>query len=127
MATVTRLDTHVVAWLYAGEVARLSDGARRAVAEDVLVVSPLVQLELTYLHEIGRLRATGAAVMDDLRSRIGLGISDVSLAATVAAAEPLDWTRDPFDRLIVADALAAGSSLLTRDENIRTNVSIATW
>lgn len=127
MAPVTRLDTHVVAWLYAGEVERLSDTAARVVSEAGLVVSPLVQLELTYLHEIGRLSVSGPVIVGDLRSRIGLTISDVPLVAAVAAAEPLDWTRDPFDRLIVADALAAGTPLLTRDETIRANTDIAQW
>ncbi len=127
MASVIRLDTHVVAWLYAGEVDRLSDNARRSIDREVLAISPLVQLELTFLHEIGRLRVDGATIVDDLRGRIGLAVSDVPLVASVAAAEPLGWTRDPFDRLIVADALAAGSPLLTRDEVIRANIATATW
>ena len=29
------------------------------------------------------------------------------------------WTRDPFDRLIVANAKAAGAPLITKDERIR--------
>jgi PIN domain nuclease of toxin-antitoxin system len=52
---VIYLDTHVVAWLYAGELGRLSQFAsERIEAEDVLI-SPMVVLELTYLHEIERL------------------------------------------------------------------------
>jgi PIN domain nuclease of toxin-antitoxin system len=37
------------------------------------------------------------------------------------------WTRDPFDRLIVANAKAAAAPLVTRDERIRDNYSRALW
>jgi len=50
----SRLDMHVVAWLYAGLVEQLSDTARELVERCDLIVSPTVELELTYLHEIGR-------------------------------------------------------------------------
>lgn len=127
MASVTRLDTHVVAWLYAGEVDRLSGTARRAIDADVLVISPLVRLELTFLHEIGRLRVAGGPIVDDLAGRIGVTVSDVPLVDAFAAAETLGWTRDPFDRMIVADAIAAGTPLLTRDDTIRARLDTAGW
>ncbi len=37
------------------------------------------------------------------------------------------WTRDPFDRLIVANAKAANASLVTKDERILKNYSRAVW
>lgn len=39
----------------------------------------------------------------------------------------LSFTRDPFDRLIASHALAAGAELLTVDETLRANVTIARW
>jgi PIN domain nuclease of toxin-antitoxin system len=36
-------------------------------------------------------------------------------------------TRDPFDRLIVANALVENLPLLTFDENIRAHCSLAFW
>jgi PIN domain nuclease of toxin-antitoxin system len=39
---VTHLDTHVVVWLYAGEVERFPDAARAALERDTLAVSPAV-------------------------------------------------------------------------------------
>lgn len=106
---------------------RLSPAAVDALEEHDLVVSPMVQLELTYLHEVGRLTVGGADVIGDLRERIGLQLSDVPLSAVVNAATPLSWTRDPFDRLIVADATVAATDLLTRDETIHANVPLARW
>ncbi|MFM7536778.1 MAG: type II toxin-antitoxin system VapC family toxin [Acidimicrobiales bacterium] len=122
-----RLDTHVVVWLYVGDVERLSPRAIDALESNDLVVSPIVQLELSFLYEIGRLRVGGADIIGDLRERIGLHVSEVPTSALVNAATPLSWTRDPFDRLIVADATVAATDLLTKDETIRSNVSIARW
>ncbi len=122
-----RLDTHVVVWLYTGEIERLSDGAVEALEAEELIVSPMVQLELTFLHEIGRLSVTGADIIGDLANRVGLRLSDAPMATVVQAAAPLTWTRDPFDRMIVADAQAAGVVLITKDREIHRNTTIATW
>lgn len=127
MEGVIRLDTHAVVWLYTGELDRFSPTARAALETDRLVISPIVQLELTYLHEIERLKVGGADIVGDLGSRIGLTLSDQSLVSVVHAAAGLTWTRDPFDRLIVADALAASCSLLTKDATIRQHVATARW
>jgi PIN domain nuclease of toxin-antitoxin system len=37
------------------------------------------------------------------------------------------WTRDPFDRLIVANAMADGAPLITADETILANFRDAVW
>jgi PIN domain nuclease of toxin-antitoxin system len=37
------------------------------------------------------------------------------------------WTCDPFDRLIVANAKAAGAPLVTKDEGIRRHYRRAIW
>jgi PIN domain nuclease of toxin-antitoxin system len=127
MAAVIRLDTHVVVWLYAGDVQRLSPDAREMIERDDLAISPLVELELTFLHEIGRVAVPAAQIVADLRDRIGLAGSPVPLPAVVAAAAPLDWARDPFDRLIVGDSLAAGVPLVTKDASIRAHLGSACW
>ena len=127
MAGVIRLDTHAVVWLFTGELERFSKKGRAAIDTQQLVVSPIVQLELTYLHEIERLTVGGADILGDLASRIALSTSDQSMLSVVQAAAGLTWTRDPFDRLIVADALSANCPLLTKDEVIRHHVSIARW
>lgn len=122
-----RLDTHVVVWLYIGDVDRLSSGASDLITRQEPVISPAVELELTFLHEIERLTVTGADIVTDLRERIGLRTSTETLSAVVAAAASLHWTRDPFDRLIVADALASGATLITKDASIRQHCPQAIW
>lgn len=127
MAGLIRLDTHVVVWLYTGEIERLSAAAVEAIEGHQPCISPMVQLELTYLHEIGRLTVSGAEIVGDLQERIGLRLSDASMSAVVHAAASLSWTRDPFDRMIVADAVVAATDLVTKDELIRSNITFARW
>ena len=66
---VIHLDTHVVAWLYAGALDRIPSPARRRIEQGAPMVAPMVELELQYLHELGRTRATGWEVVGDLERR----------------------------------------------------------
>lgn len=122
------LDTHVVAWLHAGLTELLSPAAVEAIeACDTLLVSPVVELELTYLREIGRLRPTAVKALADLTDEIGLQRGEIPLRETVREATKQSWTRDPFDRLIVGEAIAAGAVLVTRDRTILANSAVAVW
>lgn len=127
MEAVVRLDTHIVVWLFAGTTERLSKPAADAINNNDIVISPMVELELTHLYEIGRLTVSGPAIVADLRDRIGLSRSEVSMAAAVANAGKLSWTCDPFDRVIVGDAIAANTRLVTKDQLIRNNAPLAIW
>ena len=126
--SVVFLDTHVVAWLYDALVSKLSKTAEAAIERSsVLAVSPMVRLELQYLHEIGRILAPPADILADLRHSIGLRESDPSLAAIVDSALRIGWTRDTFDRLIVADAMLLDAGLVTKDARIRDHYEKAIW
>jgi PIN domain nuclease of toxin-antitoxin system len=127
VATLTHLDTHVVVWLVTGEHARLSESARDMIEEDRLEVSPMVGLELTYLCEVGRLEIDPAEILSELRRSIDLRECDEPFGNVASIARGLSWTRDPFDRLIVAQAVAAGARLVTRDDTIRHHFSYACW
>lgn len=127
MAAVVHLDTHVVAWLFAGAVRRLPPAVRRLVERSSLAISPMVELELQYLFEIGRTAQPGRIVAHDLADRIGLAISDSPFPQVVAGAAQLGWTRDPFDRLIVSQSLLDGARLITGDKTIRRHCRTATW
>lgn len=125
--TLIFLDTHVVAWLYDGADKRLPSPARELLASRQPLVSPIVELELTYLYEIGRVTEPAEAPLSALRRSTGLQVSDVSCIDLTKAAIDLSWTRDPFDRLIAAHALVADAPLVTGDETIREHLPLATW
>ena len=120
------LDTHVVVWLYQKDEARLLP-ALRHIAGRRPIISPMALLELQYLHEVGRTRPTAEAIFAELSATLGLRIARSSFADVARRAWALGWTRDPFDRLIVATALVDGAPLVTRDEVIRANVPSALW
>lgn len=127
MAALTQLDTHVVLWLHEPRLDLLSEPAAEAIEEGELTVSPMTLLELRYLYELGRTTVDGSTVLEHLEELIGLRVDDTSFRRVVSVAAEQTWTRDPFDRLIAAQALASGAKLVTADKTIRANLSIAVW
>ena len=79
------------------------------------------------MQEIGRARDSAPAMLAALRKSIGLEVADVSLVELASAAIDVKWTRDPFDRLIAAQAILADAPLLTADRTILGNLPLATW
>jgi len=124
---VTYLDTHVVIWLFGGEEQRLSKAATDLIRGEEILVSPAVVLELQLLHEIKRLRAVGLKVIERLSSEIGLAVCRLPFTSVLEHAVKQSWTRDPFDRLIVAHASANDAPLITKDEQIRRHYKRAVW
>ncbi len=120
------LDTHVAVWLFAeadripGPVQLLLDGSE-------LYLSPMARLELSLLHEIGRVKDPASAVLGALRRDLGLQVEESGWARAAEIADHLTWTRDPFDRLITAHAMAFGAVLCTRDTRIREHYAEAFW
>ena len=126
-SALVHLDTHIVCWLYEGRSELLTPAALQAVESGLLQTSPVVQFELTYLHEIGRISRDGSYVLDALAKDIGLSVGDVSLAQVMKIAGALTWTRDPFDRMIVAHAMIADAVLVSKDRLIRKHCDQAIW
>ena len=124
---MTYLDTHIVVWLYRGDVELLSRNARDQIQNDDLLVSPVVVLELEYLKEIERLKASALQVMGVLSKEISLKVCDLPFSAVVEQALRLKWVRDPFDRLIVAQAEANEALLITKDSTIREHYRRCIW
>ena len=87
----------------------------------------MVVLELETLHERGKLRNEPDRVIGILERNAGLSRSPATLDAVVDAARTFAWTRDPFDRLIVANAMADGVRLLTADDIILRHFKDAVW
>jgi PIN domain nuclease of toxin-antitoxin system len=116
-----------VVWLYSGLTEKLSNLARSLINEHDLYISPIVRLELKYLYEVERIALLPDVILSDLGNRLGLEICEKNFNETVGKALGIDWTRDPFDRLIVAQATLNENILLTKDKTMLANYSRAKW
>lgn len=121
------LDTQIVVWLAEARLERLSPQATAAIEDPELLISPMVLLELEYLYEIKRILLQPLAILNQLQIQIGLQVKDDSFSAVLHTAVFETWTRDPFDRVIVAHARTANAPLLTSDVRIQENYSRAVW
>ena len=127
METKTFVDTHILVWLYSGEISRFSPKVKKIFDEDELFLSPISLLEMDYLYEIKRTRGGGSFVFNELQGIINLQIAQDSLFEIVNEASHLSWTRDAFDRLIVAQAELHKGFLITADRLIRKHYSRSIW
>jgi PIN domain nuclease of toxin-antitoxin system len=124
---VTYLDTHVLVRLYEGEIGRMSRAVQRSIETDEVLVSPAAVLEIELLHEIGRLHVNASRIVEALAETLGLRVCDLPFSTVVQYALKEGWSRDPFDRLIVAHAKANGAPLITKDERIHKHYRRAIW
>lgn len=109
------LDTHVCIW-WADDPQTLSSESRAAIAavQNTVWVSAASAWELAVKVRCGRLQLNVRRLFADLTQNgfgvLGIGIDDAVLAGS------LDWAhRDPFDRMLVAQASRADCTVVTRD------------
>jgi PIN domain nuclease of toxin-antitoxin system len=127
MAPLIYLDTHAMAWLYAGHTERIPAAVRKAVNESELLISPMALVELQYLREIGRFTDPVEDVLEILGRDLGLRVCDLPFAQVARRALALTWTRDPFDRLIVSQASLREAPLVTKDGDIHRHYRASLW
>lgn len=111
--TVILLDTNAVIWL---DLAHPRSRPLMRI-KAALYVSPATLLELQFLTEANRIRLThgdARALASDDRWLL----DDPPAAAWFAEAIELNWTRDPFDRLIAAHAQLRGWRVATGDARL---------
>ena len=121
------VDTHVLVWVASGAHHRLPEALVRALPRIPIRYSPMLALELQLLHEIGRLTRPGHEVLERLRARLDLRPSEADFPRVASRATTLDWTRDPFDRLIAASAMVDALPLLTADRRMLASCPVAVW
>jgi PIN domain nuclease of toxin-antitoxin system len=125
---IAYLDTHVVVWLAQGQLASLSPRAASHLETDSLLIAPMVLLELEYLYEIGRVRLSSREILRKVEFETGVQVCDLPFPAVAAVALDEKWTRDPFDRMIVAQAKANGfSHLISSDQEIGLHYTRTVW
>lgn len=107
------LDTHVFLW-WRGEPARLTENARSRIATaDIVFVSAVTAWEAAIKASLGRLDLPDTIEAGVLASGFEKLLITFSHAERVASL-PIHH-RDPFDRMLVAQAQAEGLTLVTHD------------
>ena len=125
---IAYLDTNVAAWLVEGNLKKLTKEASRVIRQASLLVSPVVVLELEYMLEVRRTVVPATEMVARLSAELDLKVCNYPFPAVVQAAIHEKWTRDAFDRLIVAHARANGvAALISADAHIQANYSATVW
>jgi PIN domain nuclease of toxin-antitoxin system len=110
------LDTHVLIWWDEGR--RISRDAKRAIQKaDVVFVSAASAWEIAIKTALGRLhprRTIAEAVADS-----GFTELPVEFAHAHRLTMLPDLHRDPFDRMLIAQAQVEGLVLVTRDQSFK--------
>ena len=108
------LDTHALLWWLADE--GLIPQAREAIADpaNLVAVSAASAWEISIKKALGKLSAP-----DDLEQQVqtsGFIPLPITIAHALAAGQLSRHHEDPFDRMLVAQAIAEGMTIVTRDK-----------
>ncbi len=87
----------------------------------------MVLFELKMLQEIGRVNPAPNEWLTILQRDFGVVVCPVPFHQVIGASHSETWTRDPFDRIIVAQAKAAGGKLVSKDRRIRDHFPDTVW
>lgn len=88
----------------------------------------MVLIELEYLYEISRIKLPSRDIQLKIEHEIGARVCDLSFPLVAGVVLDEKWTRDPFDRMIVAQAKANGlASLISADEEIAKHYPRTVW
>lgn len=113
------LDTHALVW-WLIEPSRLSESARSRIgaAEEPLYVSAVSGYEIEYKRPRDAELAGLPANLVETIPLIGFDWLEVDAADAVAAAQLEGDHRDPWDRLLAAQAVRRGCDLVTADARL---------
>lgn len=110
------LDTHAVLW-WQSDDRRLPKAARSAIATaDVVWVSAASAWEVAIKQSLGRLRLTepfAVTVAADDFTELPIALAHADRLATLPPRH-----RDPFDRMLVAQAMVEKATLVSKDREL---------
>lgn len=111
------LDTHAVVW-FTGDPDLLDQRAREAIVDaETVVVSTASILEIATKAAIGKLQLPSDDLVGEL-AEWGFDVVPITPQHALRSGELPLHHRDPFDRLLVAQAQLDGLTIVTRDPQI---------
>jgi PIN domain nuclease of toxin-antitoxin system len=112
------LDTHAFLWWLAGDE-RLSDEGRRRLRsmDTVPVLSAASSWEIVIKHRLGKLELPEdpESFVTSRMAREGISGLPIEHAHALAVADLPMHHKDPFDRILIAQAIVEGIPILTAD------------
>ena len=112
------LDTHALLWWLAANPTLSTEAhAAIAAADSDVYVSAVTAWEIVIKKRLGKLRAPPA--LDRELAAHEFEPLPIALAHALAVERLADHHEDPFDRMLVAQAIVEDLVLITRDPNIR--------
>jgi PIN domain nuclease of toxin-antitoxin system len=117
------LDTHTLIWAIA-EPQKLSATARKVLinSENEILVSAVSFWEISLKYSIGKLTLEGYMPEDFLKSAIATGFKVIPLTAEITCTYhqlKASYHRDPFDKMLIWQAIQHRFTLISCDENVR--------
>jgi PIN domain nuclease of toxin-antitoxin system len=114
------LDTHALIW-WLIDSPRLSQAARNAIAEprNAVFASAVSGYEIANKQRLGRLPGRLTQILPQALRKARISIRGLSLEDTLAAGQLPGPHRDPWDRLIIAQAMEGGFTVVSLDAVFR--------
>ena len=124
------LDTHTLLWWLAGDQA-LSDAAREAIADpdNEVFVSTASAWEIATKYQLGRLSGAALITADIAGAVASQGFTElpISIRDGQAAGGLPAIHKDPFDRMLIAQAVTAGMVIVSNEALFNANAVPRLW
>ena len=119
------LDTHALLW-WVTDDPRLSDAARNAILNADVAVSVASLWEIEIKRGLGRIDVDTRELIREVGQTEGFRMLEIRPTHVLTLGELPLLHRDPFDRMLIAQAIRDRLTLVTRDEAIhRYEVDVA--
>ena len=119
------LYTHAVVCLYKGKKI-FGQKSLQLMNESYMRISPIVRLELMMLFRKGRI-IDPFTILSSLKKDFYFDEDPIDFGSLITKSMLIEFTNDPFDRLIVAHATLRESYLVSKDRDILKNSEWAIW
>ena len=120
------LDTHALIWALSDD-GRLSDDARQIIEnrENDIVVSAVSAWEISVKVGLGKLEAPSN--LNEVIERAGFSPRLIGFAECALLRDLPSLHRDPFDRMLIAQALVDGVPIVSRDQKLHQYPVTVLW